>query len=100
MTTIRLETRLIAVAGTISQSFDVGNAVEGSFSTPAAITGTTIQPQFSNDNVNFTSVGSAISVTANNTYALPDGLFLAKFARLVSNSAEAAERTITLGLRR
>lgn len=88
------------MAGTQSEAFDSGNGTEGSFSVPAAITGTTLQPQFSNDNVNWTAVGSAISVSANNTYPLPADLFKARFARLVSNSSEAAERTITLAIRR
>lgn len=97
---INIETRVIAIAGTNSEAIDVGNATEGTFSLPGSFTGTSIQPQFSNDLVNWTAVGSAISVAANGTYAIPADVFKAAYGRLVSNAAEAAERTLTLGLRR
>ena len=100
MSAIQSRTILIASAASQSEAFDSGNFTEGSFSTPAAFTGATIQPQFSNDAVNWTAVGSAISVAVNDTYAIPDGVFIARFGRLVSASSEAAERTLTLGMRR
>lgn len=97
---ISVETRTIANAGTNSEAFDSGNATEGTFSLPGTFTGTTIQPQFSNGSTNWTNVGSTIAVSANGTYPIPADVFKAKFGRLVSGSAEAAERTITLGLRK
>lgn len=100
MAVIQTRTVVIASAATQSEAFVAGMATEGSFSIPAAFTGATVQPQFSNDATNWTAVGSAISVTANNTYAIPAGVFAARYGRLVSASSEAAERTITLGLRR
>ena len=72
----------------------------GSFQIPAAITGTTIQPQFSNDGINFTAVGGAISVAADGMYQIPAACFDARFFRLVSNGAEGAARTLTVFLRR
>jgi len=98
--TVLITTRKIAAAGTDSEAFDAGGAIEGSFSIPSAITGTSIQPQFSNDQTNWTNVGSPISIAVNGTYAVPADVFKAAYGRLVSNSAEAAERIITLGLRR
>jgi hypothetical protein len=100
MATVQSRTVKIVAAGTQSEPFEAGQATEGSFSIPAAFTGATVQPQFSNDALSWTSVGSPISVTVNNTYAIPDGVFKARFGRLVSASSEGAERLITLGLRR
>ena len=94
------ETRTIANAGTTTEAISLVNYTSGSFSTPAAFTGTTVQPQYSNDNSNWTAVGSAISVSTNTTYDLPAAWFNARYGRLVSNSSEAAERIITLGLRK
>ena len=69
---------------------------QGTFQIPAAITGNTIQPKMSNDGTNFTSVGSAISVSANGTYAIPSGCFAARYLKLVSASSEGADRAITV----
>ena len=93
-------TRNIAAAGTASEVFDAGAATAGSFTLPSTFTGSTIQVQFSNNLTNWTNVDTAISVAANGTYLLPDAVFKAAFGRLVSGSAEAAQRVITLGLRR
>ena len=100
MASIQSRTILIASAASQSEAFEAGMATEGSFSIPAAFTGATVQPQFSNDAVNWTAVGSAISVAVNNTYSIPADVFKARFGRLVSASSEAAERTLTLGMRR
>jgi hypothetical protein len=97
---INVETRLIASAGVNSEAIDSGRATQGTFSIPAAITGTSIQCQFSNNGTNWTNVGTAISIAANGTYPLPDDMFKAAFGRLVSNASEATARTITFGLRR
>jgi hypothetical protein len=93
-------TRKIAAAGTSSEAFDAGAATAGTFTLPSTFTGSTVQPQFSNNLTNWTNVDTAISVAANGTYVIPDAVFKAAFGRLVSGSAEAAERIITLGLRR
>jgi hypothetical protein len=90
----------IGTGASQSEIFEAGLVEGGSFSIPAAFTGTTIQCQFSNDGINWTNVDSAISVTANGTYVIPANVFKARIGRLVSNSSEAAERVITLGLRR
>jgi hypothetical protein len=98
--TILITTRKIAAAGTSSEAFDAGGATEGSFTIPSTFTGSTVQAQFSNNQTNWTNVDSPISVAANGTYPIPSGVFKAAFGRLLSSSAEAAERIITLGLRR
>ena len=100
MASVQTRAVTIIAAATQSEAFESGTATDGSFSIPAAITGTTMQPQFSNDAVNWTNVGSAIAVAINTTYPLPGDLFRARFARLVSNSSEASERIITVGLKR
>ncbi len=88
------------MGATQSELFEAGMATEGSFTVPAAITGTTIQLQFSNDGTNWTSVDTAISVAINTTYVIPANVFKARFGRFVSNSSEAAARTILVALRR
>lgn len=100
MASIQTRTVRIVAAGTQSEAFEAGQGSEGSYSLPGTFTGATIQAQFSNDGTNWTSVGSPVSVTANGTYIIPADVFKARFGRLVSASSEAAERTITIGLRR
>jgi len=94
-----LRTVTIPNGTTPTNSFRIGSAEQGSFSTPAAITGATLQQQFSNNGTNWTAVGSAVSVTANNTYPMHVDMFKARFGRLVSASNEAAARVITLSLK-
>lgn len=94
------ETRTIASAGTTSEAISLVNYTSGSFSIPSVFTGTTITPQYSNDNSNWTAVGSAITVATNGTYDIPETFFNAKYGRLVAGSSQAADRTITLGLRK
>jgi len=93
-------TRVIANGSTSTETINVAQFTSGSFSIPSAFTGATVQVQYSNNGLNWTNVESAISVAADNTYSLPGEAFDAQFVRLVSASSEAAERTITLGLRR
>lgn len=100
MASVQPRTIKIVSAASQSEIFEAGFATEGTFSIPAAFTGATIQPQFSNNGVSWTNVGSAITVAANNTYIIPSDTFKARFGRLVSASSETAERIITLGLRR
>jgi hypothetical protein len=100
MAAIQIRTITIPLGASQSELFEAGVAVEGSFSIPATFTGTTIQPQFSNDGTNWTNVGTAISIAANGTYVIPQEVFKASRGRLVSNSSEVAARTIILALRR
>lgn len=100
MSVVITETRTIASAGTATESFDAGNALEGTFTIPSAFTGTEVTPQFGNDGTNWTAVGAAMTVAANGTYVIPADVFKAKFGRLLAATAQGAERTITLGLRR
>jgi hypothetical protein len=94
------ETRTIANAGTTTEAINLTNYTSGSFSIPSAFTGTTITPQYSNDNSNWTAVGSAITVATNGTYDIPSTFFNAKYGRFVAGSSQGAERTITFGLRK
>lgn len=100
MASIQTRTVRIVAAATQSEPFEAGQGSEGSYSLPGAFTGATIQAQFSNDGVNWTNVDTAASVAANGTYVIPSNVFKARFGRLVSASSEAAERIITIGLRR
>ena len=100
MATVQTRQLNIALGATQSEIFEAGVSEGGTFSIPAAFTGTAIQPQFSNDGTNWTNVGSAISIATNGTYVIPADVFKASRGRLVSNSSEAAARVITLGLKR
>lgn len=96
---VRLATIVIANGVAVSDVIPTGGYSAGSFQIGSAFTGATVQPKFSNDGTNFTAVGSAISVAANGTYAIPADCFKAKYIRLDSASNEAAARTLTLFLR-
>lgn len=100
MATVQIRTLVIPLGATQSEIFEAGSVESGTFSIPAAFTGATVQPQFSNDGTNWTDVGSAISVAANGTYVIPADIFKASRGRLVSASSEVAARTLTLGLKR
>lgn len=91
---------VIANGATASATITLPRLVtQGTFQIPAAFTGANVTPKMSNDNATFTAVGSAISVAANGTYAIPAGCFAAKYLQLVSASAEGAERTLIIFLR-
>lgn len=100
MASIATRTLTILSAATQSEAFEARQTSENTFSIPTVLTGTTIQPQFSNNGTDWTAVGSAIAVTINNTYVIPADVFKARYGRLVSDASEAADRIITLGLRR
>ncbi len=89
----------IPSGGSNSGSLTPGEYSQGTFQTPAALTGTTITVQFSNDDTNWTAAAAAISVSADSTYVIPADAFKAKYIRFVSNGTEAAARILTLFLK-
>ena len=98
-------TATIASSGTTSDVIDLGGATLCGFIMPAAITGTSINLEMSDDDTGtFVAVqdgeGSDLSLPVSaskfvplTNFALIAGL---RFIKLVSNSSEAAERTIKL----
>ena len=89
---------VIANGGTAAQ-FMSGGFSRGTFQQPSAFTGATIQPAMSNDGTNFTDSGAAITVTDDETYAIPAAVFAAKFIRLTSASSEGAARSLKIFLK-
>jgi hypothetical protein len=91
----------IALNGTASSALAIPNdCAVVSIQTPAALTGTTITLQGSQDGTNFGDVyvdGAvyALTVTASKVYQIPPRVTIGlKEIKLVSGSAEAAARTI------
>jgi hypothetical protein len=97
----------IATSGTVSTAVDLyGYSLLGII-TPAAMTGTALTVQASHDgstfNVMYDTDGSALSITsaASRFIALaPQDFASVRHLKLVSGSTEAAERTITLAIRK
>lgn len=98
-------TATIASSGTTSGVIDLGGATLCGIIVPAAMTGSAISLQMSNDDTGtFVAVqdgaGSDLSLAiAASKYVPFSNLTLMaglRFIKLVSNSTEAAERTITL----
>ena len=99
------KTATIAASGTTSDAFFVGDHAWGSFQLPT-MTGTGITFLVSNDGNNYVALrdntGTAIaSITTASGRAMPfpDELFYHKFAKIVSGSAEDAERLINVFLK-
>lgn len=97
------QTLTVAESGTTSEWFACGPWIFGSYQMPAAITGTEVTVEFSNDKTNPTTVPEASSletnpatVAANGTYLLPAMTFAAKYFRLKFTTTQAAARTIRL----
>lgn len=96
----------IAASGTTSAAVAVGAGVPVGIAFPAALTGTAVTFQVSQDGVTYRNLydaGAAYSVTF--TASVYEGLKAALFAgaafvKVVSNGTEAAERTIELVTRR
>lgn len=97
---VRNATVAIAISTTDTDAIASAGSNTGTFQIPAAFTGATMQPKFSNDGTNYTAVGSTISVSANGTYVIPADCFRARYFKLTSASSEAAARTIRLFLTR
>lgn len=92
----------IANNGTVSTAGDMNGAVLAAVIIPAEFTGSAITFQASVDGETFYDVvasGSAysVSVTAGDYHAVEHANFLgANYIKVVSGSAEGAERTVTL----
>ena len=100
------KTLTILSGATASGSMKIGEFSSGSVQLPAAMTGTALTIQTSNDNSTWASVRdvagaakAAITVAASITVPLHPETFNALYMRLVSGSAEAADRTLLLGLK-
>lgn len=112
MSDVRIEreqtetTVTIASSGTQSTAIPTGAAVKGSFLIPSGLTGDTIAYEVSNDGGNTWSAlyrdggtaVAAITVTSlkGKIIPLPIEVFSSQVARIVSGSAEGAERSIVV----
>lgn len=96
------KTATIASGETKSGSIDLHETAQAGFILPAAFTGTAITFEVSADNVTFAplegSDGNPVSLTVSqgNAYAFPISTFPFAFAKIVSGSAEGADRSITI----
>lgn len=89
-----------------SASLFLNGGIAGAILTPAALTGTALTFQVSYDNVTFTPLyatgGTAVSYTVGTSRAIPlDPAVFGSFPylKLVSGSAEGADRTLTILVR-
>lgn len=105
MSAIQTVTLTIAASGTTSGAFSIGEFARGSVQLPATVTGTTLATHVSNDGTNFTALqdaaGNTLTVSpmaGNESILIRPEAFNFKFARFVSGSSEAAERTLTVRL--
>ena len=96
----------IANAGTTSGQFRVGEYNKGSILVPAAITGTSYTLEVSNDGSTWdglkVAAGTAVAAVnwaANDILPLPASVFDCLYARIVSQAAEGAARTIVVFLK-
>lgn len=101
------QVEVLVIPNTLTQSgkFGVGGFGRGSFLIPPALTGTTITVEVSNDALTWDAVrahgGTAVpaqTVTVDQIYLIPAEAFSSRFARLVSGSAEGADRTFKVNL--
>ncbi len=97
------DTVTITAGATVSNSINLQGRVLIGMNLPAAISGSSMTFQSSNDNVNFNALynneNSAISVayTQGRNYTIsPDYVAGVKFLKLVSNNSQAASRAITV----
>lgn len=95
----------IASGATASAAIDFRGRAGGGFTTPAAFTGTTISYQVSVDNSTFQTLydqfGAQVvtaAVTTSRSYALPAELYGWPYVKIVSGSAEGADRTLNVVL--
>lgn len=103
---IDLLTCTIANGGTQSTPICTDGFITGTFSIPAAFTGTAVTVKFGNiKDGTFTAVpdmgdeSNPQTVTTNGTYYLPLFTCSAKYFVLVSGSSEGADRTISVFLK-
>lgn len=90
-----------------SSAVPIGEYVAGSFQFPAAMTGTSVNVQVSNDGANWTDADDAAVTGGTLTYTkvnnevreIDPETFRYKFLRFVSQAAEGAERTIAVFLK-
>lgn len=99
-------TVVIAIGETVSTAADLLGVTPIGIITPAALTGTALTIKLSKDNVTFydfyNTSGSQVSITASTSQwiGLVAGDFAgARYMKLVSGSAEGAERSIQLVVR-
>ena len=91
----------IASGGTTSTTFELNYATRGSFQLPT-MTGTAITVKVSNDDATYTNCPAEGSETnpattaSAGTYALPIKCFNFRYLKLVSGSAEGADRVIDI----
>jgi len=93
-----------APGGGVSNAIDLKGVAGGGYQIPAAITNTTATFQVSADGTTYTPLRDSSNsdvtrtIAASKAYALPDELFGWRYAKLVLNGNEAADRTILLSL--
>ena len=99
-------TKVIAISGTTSESVSIGDYGSGSVQLPAALTGTTLTIQTSNDGTTWATcrdiagaAKAAITFAASITVPLHAEAFASKFLRLLSNGTEAAARSFIFHLK-
>ena len=97
----------IANGGTTSGEIDLTDIQDGGFIIPAAFTGTTLSFLVSNESGGTfsevkTNANAAIAPTVNVSRAYPfrPEVLAFNFAKIVSNGAEAAERTILISIKK
>lgn len=90
----------IASGGTASSALKFGDYAFGIFYIPSAFTGATVTFQTSYDGTTYTTLRDSsnadisYTVTASKSYAFPDEASGASYIKIVSASAEGADRTI------
>lgn len=97
----------IASGQTTSNAINIGDFARGGYRTPAALTGTTFTIQVSHDGSTFNNLAAspantdatAQTVGVNKSYHLPADVFQYNFFKIVSGTAEAAARAITVSLK-
>lgn len=100
-------TATISISTTTSSWVNVGDYERGGYTTPSALTGTTMTWEVSNDdsqgtvdpvrNEAGTALG-AVTVAVDKVYTIPAEVFSHRFARLKSGSTEVAARDIVVFL--
>lgn len=98
-------TLTIPASGSSSNSHRTHGMRGGSFQLPAAMTGTAVTVQVSNDGTNFSEVieeggeVNPVTVAGNAAFVLPEKTFSFQYFRLTSNGTEAAARDIQVFVR-
>lgn len=96
----------IETSTTKSAAFPIGEFNKGSLQVPAAITGANFTLEVSNDGTNYNALQviagtavAAVPMAANEACPLPSEAFNYKFAKIVSDAAEEANRTFKVFLK-